>query len=139
MKLKCKVGDFVEVTLNSDNPWDREVGFELGEIVRVTRLHNDGEHNAHYRVELLDGSDYWWMDDTEVKPYKKRKERVAPGVFTPLNDGSNGFRFNTRFLKGMVRIRKKKKRYEITKGKDMTGFHFGRFSVYFSKSKNISW
>ena len=56
----------------------------------------------------------------------------------PLNDGTNGFRFNFAGIKGLARKRKPRspKRYGVQQGACMTGYHFGKISVYVEQSKN---
>ena len=43
----------------------------------------------------------------------------------PLNDRTNGFRFNFLGNKGIYRKRKIEKRYGKSQGDCMTGYHFG--------------
>ena len=50
------------------------------------------------------------------------------------NDGCKGFRFNFLGNKGIYRKRKAKKRYGIEQGDVMTGYHFGKRSVYFQQA-----
>ena len=49
----------------------------------------------------------------------------------PLNDRTQGFRFNW----GIYRKRVLFNRYGISKGACMTGYHFGKRSLYVQKSK----
>jgi len=55
-----------------------------------------------------------------------------------LNDGTRGFRFNFFGIKGLARKRKPRspKRYGIQQGACMTGYHFGKLSVYIEQSRN---
>jgi len=55
-----------------------------------------------------------------------------------LNDGTRGFRFNFFGIKGLARKRKPRspKRYGIQQGACMTGYHFGKLSVYVEQSGN---
>jgi len=48
----------------------------------------------------------------------------------PLNDGTKGFRFNW----GLYRKRRSFNRYGVIKGDSMTGYHFGKRSIYVQKS-----
>ena len=48
----------------------------------------------------------------------------------PLNDGTDGFRFNFLGNKGIYRKRKIEKRYGKSQGDVMTGYHFGKRSLY---------
>ena len=52
----------------------------------------------------------------------------------PLNDGTDGFRFNFLGNKGIYRKRKIEKRYGKSTGDVMTGYHFGKRSVYFQQT-----
>ena len=52
----------------------------------------------------------------------------------PLNDGTNGFRFNILGSKGIYRKRKIEKRYGKSQGDCMTGYHFGKHSLYVEQS-----
>jgi hypothetical protein len=54
----------------------------------------------------------------------------------PLNDRTDGFRFNFLGLKGLTRKRVSIKRYGIAQGKCMKALHIGKRSVYFEKSNN---
>lgn len=53
----------------------------------------------------------------------------------PLNDGTNGFRFDVIGIKGLTRKRIMAKRYGIKKGETMRGFHMGKRSVYIELRK----
>ena len=48
----------------------------------------------------------------------------------PLNDTTSGFRFNFFGSKGIYRKRKIEKRYGKSQGDCMTGYHFGKRSLY---------
>lgn len=130
-----------------------EEAFERGDIVKFDHMTDDGnlyfvplnvQHNRKQKYGVgwyLPLSHFSELDD-QTYPMKKHKEHVEGhfgGRIKPLNDGSRGYRYNFGYIKGMIRVRKKKKRYEITQGKDMTGYHFGRFSLYVSRNKGISW
>jgi len=52
----------------------------------------------------------------------------------PNNDGTEGFRFNFFGNKGIYRKRKVINRYGKSTGDVMTGYHFGKRSVYFEQS-----
>jgi len=52
----------------------------------------------------------------------------------PLNDGTDGFRFNILGSKGIYRKRKIEKRYGKSQGDCMTGYHFGKRSLYVEQS-----
>jgi len=52
----------------------------------------------------------------------------------PLNDGTDGFRFNILGSKGIYRKRKIEKRYGKSQGDVMTGYHFGRRSLYVTQA-----
>ena len=54
----------------------------------------------------------------------------------PLNDDTQGFRFNFLGIKGLTRKRKIKKRYGINKGACMKAYHFGKRSIYFETKSN---
>ena len=51
----------------------------------------------------------------------------------PLNDGTNGFRFDIVGAKGLYRKRSTLRRYGMTSGATMTGFHIGKRSIYFEQ------
>ena len=48
----------------------------------------------------------------------------------PTQDGCKGFRFNFLGNKGIYRKRKIEKRYGKSQGDVMTGYHFGKRSLY---------
>lgn len=48
----------------------------------------------------------------------------------PLNDGTDGFRFNYGITSGIYRKRLIKKRKGIQKGDTFTAFHYGKRSLY---------
>ena len=50
------------------------------------------------------------------------------------NDGCDGFRFNFFGYKGIYRKRKVINRYGKSTGDVMTGYHFGKRSVYFEQA-----
>ena len=52
----------------------------------------------------------------------------------PLNDGTDGFRFNILGSKGIYRKRKIDKRYGKSHGDCMTGYHFGKRSLYLQQA-----
>ena len=52
----------------------------------------------------------------------------------PLNDGTDGFRFNILGNKGIYRKRKIEKRYGKSQGDCMTGYHFGKRSLYMEQA-----
>ena len=54
----------------------------------------------------------------------------------PLNDGTNGFRFNFLGFKGLTRKRKQAKRFGIQKLKCTTAIHIGKRSIYIEQSPN---
>ncbi len=59
----------------------------------------------------------------------------------PLNDGTNGFRFNFAGIKGLTRKRKPNRKdsnrgYKIINGDCMTQLHLGRRSVYVERKPN---
>ena len=54
----------------------------------------------------------------------------------PLNDDTQGFRFNVLGLKGLTRKRIAKKRWGITSGKSMKAIHIGKRSIYFERVLN---
>ena len=56
----------------------------------------------------------------------------------PLNDRTNGFRFNLLGLKGLTRKRQSIKRYGITNGKCMKALHIGKRSLYFEQRSNAT-
>ena len=47
-----------------------------------------------------------------------------------LNDNTNGYRFNIAGLRGLYRKRVSIRRFVIKRGDSMTGFHFGKRSLY---------
>ena len=53
----------------------------------------------------------------------------------PLNDNTDGFRFQLGKLKGLYRHRSVKMRLGISRGQTMTGYHFGKRSLYIEKRK----
>ena len=59
----------------------------------------------------------------------------------PLNDGTQGFRFNFAGIKGLTRKRKPNRKdsnrgYKIVKGECTTQLHLGRRSVYVEHKPN---
>ena len=52
----------------------------------------------------------------------------------PLNDRTNGFRFNFLGSKGIYRKRKRDRRYGKSQGDCMTGYHFGKRSLYLQQA-----
>ena len=54
----------------------------------------------------------------------------------PLNDRTDGFRFNMCGLKGLTRKRQTVKRWGVAKGKCMKAVHLGKRSIYFEKGTN---
>ena len=54
----------------------------------------------------------------------------------PLNDDTQGFRFNFLGIKGLTRKRLHKKRYGINKGACMKAYHLGKRSIYFETKGN---
>ena len=52
----------------------------------------------------------------------------------PLNDGTDGFRFNILGSKGIYRKRKIDKRYGKSQGDCMNGYHFGKRSLYLQQA-----
>jgi|TARA_R110001606_G_C14839607_1_gene585555 hypothetical protein len=54
----------------------------------------------------------------------------------PLNDRTDGFRFNLLGLKGLTRKRQKVRRWGLAKGKSMQAVHLGKRSIYLEKSAN---
>ena len=55
----------------------------------------------------------------------------------PLNDGTNGFRFNFAGLKGLTRKRKAASRgFAITRKDCMTAIHLGKRTVYIERKPN---
>jgi len=54
----------------------------------------------------------------------------------PLNDRTDGFRFNLCGFKGLTRKRQKVSRWGLAKGKAMQALHFGKRSIYIEKSVN---
>lgn len=55
----------------------------------------------------------------------------------PLNDNTDGFRFDIAGVKGLTRKRVSLKRYGVTEGETMRGFHMGKRSVYIQKRKPV--
>ena len=53
----------------------------------------------------------------------------------PLNDNTHGFRFQLGMLKGLYRSRAIKMRFGIKRGQTMTGYHFGKRSLYIENRK----
>jgi len=47
-----------------------------------------------------------------------------------LNDGTTGFRFDIAGVQGLYRKRVVIRRFGVTCGDSMTGFHFGKRSLY---------
>ena len=57
----------------------------------------------------------------------------------PLNDGTQGFRFNFAGIKGLTRKRKQSSRgFKITRNGCMTALHLGKRSVYVEQKFNRS-
>ena len=56
-------------------------------------------------------------------------------TFKELNDNTQGFRFQVGMFKGLYRKRGFKMRLGISRGKTMTGFHFGKRSLYIESRK----
>ena len=57
----------------------------------------------------------------------------------PLNDGTQGFRFNFAGVKGLPRKRKHSSRgFKITRNGCMTALHLGKRSVYVEQKLNRS-
>ena len=55
----------------------------------------------------------------------------------PLNDGTQGFRFNILGYKGLTRKRKLVSNgYKIERGKSMTKIHLGKRSLYLEHTTN---
>ena len=56
----------------------------------------------------------------------------------PLNDGTNGFRFNLLGVKGLTRKRKAISRgFCVQRLKCMTAFHLGKRTVYLEHKDNL--
>jgi hypothetical protein len=53
-----------------------------------------------------------------------------------LNDNTNGFRFNIAGVQGLYRKRVAIRRFGITRGDSMTGFHLGKRSLYVEGGMN---
>jgi hypothetical protein len=47
-----------------------------------------------------------------------------------LNDGTTGFRFDIAGVQGLYRKRVVIRRFGLTRGDSMTGFHLGKRSLY---------
>lgn len=54
----------------------------------------------------------------------------------PLNDGTDGFRYNFFGIKGMIRVRKVKWRWGFSQGKTMKAIHVGKYSLYVERKTN---
>ena len=55
----------------------------------------------------------------------------------PLNDGTQGFRFNFAGIKGLTRKRKFDSRgYKVTRNECMTALHLGKRTVYVEHKPN---
>jgi hypothetical protein len=55
----------------------------------------------------------------------------------PLNDGTQGFRFNFAGIKGLTRNRKFDSRgYKVTRNECMTALHLGKRTVYVEHKPN---
>jgi hypothetical protein len=54
----------------------------------------------------------------------------------PLNDNTQGFRFNFLGIKGLTRKRKIERRYGIINGTCMKAYHLGKRSIYFETKGN---
>ena len=48
----------------------------------------------------------------------------------PLNDGTKGFRFNTRHFSGIYRKRKTKSAWQVVQGSTMTKLELGKRVLY---------
>jgi len=56
-------------------------------------------------------------------------------TFKELNDNTQGFRFQVGMFKGLYRKRGMLRRYGIKRGQTMTGYHFGKRSLYIENRK----
>lgn len=56
----------------------------------------------------------------------------------PLNDGTQGYRFNFAGIKGLTRKRKVLNRIGLNTDGCMTGFHLGKRSIYIERKPNRS-
>ena len=54
---------------------------------------------------------------------------------SPLYDNTVGFRFNIAGLQGLYRKRVAIRRFGVKRGASMTGFHFGKRSLYIEGGK----
>lgn len=54
----------------------------------------------------------------------------------PLNDRTRGFRYNVLNVKGIVRLRKAKKRYGVEQKDCTRALHIGKLSVYVETKAN---
>ncbi len=65
MKSKFKKGDVVEIIGNCC----RSHEFKIGENVRIVQVLED-----YYKAEYLDGSDFWYVLEEDIKPALSIKE-----------------------------------------------------------------
>lgn len=55
----------------------------------------------------------------------------------PLNDNTQGYRFNMLGTKGIIRKRKYKSRgFKVEKGQCMTAYHLGKRTIYVERDEN---
>ena len=55
----------------------------------------------------------------------------------PLNDGTQGFRFNFAGIKGLTRKRKHESRgYKVTRNDCMNAVHLGKRTIYIERQPN---
>lgn len=75
--MNYKSGDLVTITGNSNGHW-----FKAGEIVRLKR--NCGGELHVWTAEYLDGSDFWYVRESDMKPFKPA---IMPQKIVITTDG----------------------------------------------------
>lgn len=75
--MNYKSGDLVTITSNNNNH-----DFSMGEIVRLKR-NCGGEHHV-WVAEYLDGHDFWYVHESDMKPFKTT---IVPQKIVITTDG----------------------------------------------------
>jgi len=74
-KHKYKVGDIVTIVDNNSSH-----DFPIGTEVKLLTLEFDEPDGNHYKAEALDGSDWWYVNDREIKKVKMARYKVGDKV-----------------------------------------------------------
>lgn len=75
--MNYKSGDLVKIAGNNNNH-----DFSMGEIVRLK--HNCGGEHRVWAAEYLDGHDFWYVLESDMKPYK---HTIMPQKIIVTTDG----------------------------------------------------